>query len=397
MTIKLATFKSSLRHSNDFNEQQHEFITAIEKQLNESFIFSSLEDYDCDLKLIFVQTGGAEGYFLEAMPKLCPPYYLLTNGSNNSLAASLEILTFLKNHQLEGEIIHGDISYIASRIKQLVLLEQAKKKLSNMRLGVIGKPSDWLIASTIDFNAAHQLFGIEFVDIALKELEGQALKPHFHSKKIEVSFDSKETSKALDIYEGLKEIVLKHHLNGLTLRCFDLLTSLKMTGCLALAYLNSEHIVSSCEGDMMALLSMCVIEAVSGKASFQANPSRIDVQKNEVVLAHCTLPLNMALDYKLETHFESGIGVAVKGELKNEEVTIFRISADLKHYYLTTGRIIQNLNDSHLCRTQIVVHLDNDVKVLLNHPCGNHHIVCYGDEVANIERLMTSYGLIRVL
>ena len=49
----------------------------------------------------------------------------------------------------------------------------------------------------------------------------------------------------------------------------------------------------------------------------------IDVINKKMVLAHCTLPLDMVSEYKLDTHFESGIGVAVRGKLKEEEITIF--------------------------------------------------------------------------
>lgn len=397
MKVKIATFKSALRHSVDFNEEQQQFIQGIEQKLNVSLEVSSLEDYDCDLKLIFVQTGGAEGYFLKALPQLKEPFYLLTNGSNNSLAASLEILTYLKNHDLKGEILHGDSTYIAKRIEDLVLIEQAKRKLKMMRLGVLGKPSDWLIASVPNKEAIQRIFGIDLVDIPLQELEEATKKPHFSHKKVEAAFDQAEVLKALDIYEAAKKLVLKYHLSGLTLRCFDLLTSLKMTGCLALAYLNSEHIASSCEGDIMALISMCVMEAVAGKLCFQANPSRMDLTNNELVLAHCTLPLDMTESYAFDTHFESGIGVAVKGKMKAGIVTILRISADLKHYYLTSGEIIKGLDDEHLCRTQIVVRFHSDLKVLFTHPCGNHHILCYGNEVDKIEALLSSYGLERIV
>lgn len=397
MRVKIATFKSALRHSIDFNEEQKKFIQGIEEELKESMELSSLEDYDCDLKLIFVQTGGAEGYFLKALPQLHEPFYLLTNGSNNSLAASLEILTFLRNKGLQGEILHGNSAYIAKRIQTLAYLEQAKNKLSTMRLGVLGRPSNWLISSVPNTLVVKELFGIELVDVALEELESLARKPHFSHKKIEAPFDHEEVRKALDIYEATKALISKYQLSGLTLRCFDLLTSLKMTGCLALAYLNSDHVVSSCEGDVMALISMCVVEALCGKLCFQANPSRMDLEKNELVLAHCTLPLDMTEQYELDTHFESGIGVAVKGKMATGTITIFRISADLKHYYLTSGEIISGLDDAHLCRTQIVVRLNTDLKVLLNHPCGNHHIVCYGDEVELIEAFLSQYGLIKIV
>ena len=38
------------------------------------------------------------------------------------------------------------------------------------KLGVIGKPSDWLIASDVDYKKVNELFDIELVDLDIKEL-----------------------------------------------------------------------------------------------------------------------------------------------------------------------------------------------------------------------------------
>ncbi|MDE7295950.1 MAG: hypothetical protein K2N84_01665, partial [Clostridia bacterium] len=60
MNIKIATFQSSLRHSPEFNKEISDFIRAVETALGDKLVFADLDDYDCDLKLIFVQTGGSE-------------------------------------------------------------------------------------------------------------------------------------------------------------------------------------------------------------------------------------------------------------------------------------------------------------------------------------------------
>ena len=103
------------------------------------------------------------------------------------------------------------------------------------------------------------------------------------------------------------------------------------------------------------MISMHILNQISNQTGFQANPSRIDIENKTMVLAHCTLPLNMTKNYKLNTHFESGIGVAVKGYLKEEKVTIFKLSRNLKNYFVTTGTILKNLEEKNLCRTQIEV------------------------------------------
>jgi hypothetical protein len=71
-----------------------------------------------DLPLILVQSGGSEGFFKrDIYPTYKGPYYLLTYGSSNSLAASLEILSFVKEENKKGEVLHGDNTYIAERLK----------------------------------------------------------------------------------------------------------------------------------------------------------------------------------------------------------------------------------------------------------------------------------------
>ena len=388
MKIKYATFKSKLKYSYDIEQARKVFINKIEDELNDTLEYTTLDDYDCDLKLIFVETGGSEGLFLDNFDCLKEPFYILTNGSNNSLAASLEILNYIKSNGYHGEILHGDTSYISKKIKLLALLERGKKILNNTKLGVVGKPSDWLISSIPNYDLVKEKLGVDSIDIPLSKVVDKTLKPHFSKMVIDKGFNKEELIKASNIYDSLVEIVKEYELSGLTIRCFDLLKSLKSTSCLALGLLNKEGIVSTCEGDIATMLSMMIVKALTNKPSFQANPSKIEPLSNDMVLAHCTAPFDMLKSYKLDTHFESGIGVAIKGEMNLDKVTIFRLSSDLSRYYLTTGRIIKNMNESDLCRTQILVHLDSDIKELLKNPCGNHQVVIYGDESVLITEYM---------
>ena len=384
--IKLSSFKSSLHTYDEFDIGTKKFISEIENNINDKIIFSSLDDYDCDLKLIFISSGGSEGLFLNEFDKLKEPYYFLTSGNNNSLAASLEILTYLNLNNKKGEIIHGNISYIGQRIKELERINKNIKEISNSKLGVIGKPSDWLISSIPSYKAVKDKFGIDLVDISLDEVKNEFDKFSFDNLKIDLkNFDKEELNKAKKIYQAFSNICLKNKLDGFSVRCFDLLQPLKSTGCLGLALLNDKNIISSCEGDIMAMISMLVAKRISGNDVFQANPSRIDVENKKIVFAHCTIPLNMVKDYKFDTHFESRTGVAIKGYLYEDDVTVFRLSSNLCDYFLEEGKIIRNLDDPNLCRTQIEVLFDNDISNILSKPCGNHHIIFYGKHKKEIE------------
>ncbi|MCM1042889.1 MAG: hypothetical protein NC350_01615 [Corallococcus sp.] len=391
MNIKYYPLKSRLQHSPLFDKEIAEFVKSVETELGGKLTPTTIDDYDCDLKLLFVQTGGSEGLFIKDFDKIKPPYYILTNGSNNSLAASLEILTYLNNRGIRGEVLHGSAKYIASRIKSAAKIFHARHKLQHCKLGVVGVPSDWLISSVPDYSEVKEKLGITLENIPLEQIERRAVQLFAETSIPDkyASLAKSDAAKSLAIYRALEETAQQHNLDGYTLRCFDLLPSLKATGCLALAECNAKNLVAVCEGDIAAMISMLIVKVVTGQSSFQANPSRINTENNTVVFAHCTVPFDMLESYRFDTHFESGIGVAVKGEMKQCDVTVFRMSADLKRYFVCGGKIIRNLDDKNLCRTQIEVQLDTPVTELLETPCGNHHIIVYGNHTEEIKNLVS--------
>jgi L-fucose isomerase-like protein len=183
----------------------------------------------------------------------------------------------------------------------------------------------------------------------------------------------------------------QHRLNGLTIRCFDLLTAVHNTGCLALAKLSSEGIVSGCEGDVPALLTMVIGKALTGITGFQANPARVDIATGELVFAHCTIPFSLVERYELDTHFESGIGVGIRGFMKEGPVTVFKVSADLSRYYAEEGFLVENMSQPNMCRTQQLIRLCNpeQARYFLTSPIGNHHVIIPGHHKRLIDDFMS--------
>jgi len=120
MKIGICELISSLHKSESFSLENLTFIKGIEDKLNEKIEMIDIDENTVDFKLIFIQSGGSEGLFLKHINQLKAPYYLLTSGSNNSLAASLEILTYINSIGETGEILHGSPEYIAKRIKEII-------------------------------------------------------------------------------------------------------------------------------------------------------------------------------------------------------------------------------------------------------------------------------------
>lgn len=374
MSIALFSITSSL-HRGLPNPQDDDFIKEIGQALGENFDF--LEDFatydEVAEKIIYVRTGGSEETFRKLGLK--GKIRLLTSGKENSLAAAMEILSYINLNGGRGEILHGSADYIASRIRgeadegegPVMTMPLPPTDLGGKRVGVIGEPSDWLISSGVDYAKAEDRLNVKMVDIPIEELI-RGVKGHDCDLR---SFKGSEA-----VYEELKLIADKYSLDALTLRCFELLDRIGNTGCLALARLNAEGITSSCEGDIPTLFTMMIAKEITGCPGFQCNLSRIS--GDELLFAHCTVPLSMVKSYTYDTHFESGIGTAIKAELPLEEITIAKLSPDLESIAVIPGRILRNQSEANLCRTQIVVEAAGAKDYFLRHSFANHHVIIPG-------------------
>ena len=395
MSIAIYTLTSELHDEQAVDGVTREFLNSLDVTFE--LKGSDYADYGShSLDLIYVRTGGTEGIFKRLLPELQAkseqPFYLLTSGKSNSLAASMEILSYLRQNDFKGEILHGNADYISKRISLLVKVGEVRKSLKGCRLGIIGEPSDWLISSHADKETVKQRLGISLVSIPMQELLDVLAETPLRDTNEQVSSDAirEALPVAHQIYDALKTIVEKHQLQGFTIRCFDLLTAVHNTGCLALAKLNAEGIVAGCEGDVPAMLSMKIAQSLLGVSGFQANPASINPETGEMLFAHCTIPFNMVERYEFDTHFESGIGVGIRGYMKEGPVTIFKVSGNLSRYFVEEGELIRNQAKPDLCRTQQVIQLSDpsQASYFLTNPIGNHHIILPGHHKDLLEEFL---------
>ena len=395
--IAVYTITSSLHDENSVSRISDAFLKGVFPDGDFEYKGSDFSDFGTHtLDLIYVRTGGAEGIFKRLLPEMLARgierYYLLTSGKSNSLAASLEILSYLRQQGLKGEVMHGSETYLRERVHAIGLVQEARLRLRDKRIGVIGEPSDWLIASHADPMAVLDKLGVRMVEVPMEELLVEIGKAQGEPAPAEQQMERKVRDAypgAVKIYNALKVLVERYRLDAFTLRCFDLLTAVGNTGCLALSCFNSEGIPASCEGDVPALLSMMISSALTGLSGFQANPARIDTETGEMLFAHCTIPFNMVEDWSFDTHFESGIGVGIHGIFPEGPVTVFKVSGDLKRHFAAEGELLGNQYEQNLCRTQVRLQLSpEDARYFLTDPIGNHHIIIPGHRKALLEELL---------
>lgn len=371
---------------NDAHVPQYgrEFLEQVGKALGETFVCAEMEEVRKEaLPIYFIASGGAEQGFKEACIQTEEPYVLLTVPGYNSLAAAMEIMGYLQERELKGEILHGTPEIIAERLKVLRRVANARRKLESMRLGCFGAPGG-LIASNANFGKLKKNGGMEMVLYGLDELVAEYEKGGYpensYTRDLKAKgYDETEVEKALHVYGALKRLIEKYGLCGVTVKCFDLLDLIHTTGCLALAILNAEGIPAACEGDQKSLVSMAVLNALTGQSGFMANPSCLDPESGEIIFAHCTLPVDMPDSYGLTTHFESGIGVAVTCDMEPQDVTVFKCDDILKNHYAGRAKLLETMHRETLCRSQMRLRMEEGTDYFLKNPISNHHIICKGD------------------
>ena len=355
--------------------------------------------------VVMIATGGVENLFKDLFFNLLAQDYesvpktitLIADGRNNSLAAALEILTWLEGHDKEGRIVHGTNDEIIA-----TLLKTHHSTILQGNVGVFGKPSDWLIASDVNRYRLLRDFDVDFIDIDLQRLiDGVRAVPKEEAAKVAQAIvkraqkvmepscsDMLEAAKA---YLAIKKICQEERLDAMTIRCFDIVKACGTTSCLALALLNDEGIVAGCEGDLQTLMSMLLVKRLCGAEAFMANPSQLT--ETTTMLAHCTIPLNMCDNLLLRSHFESGIGVAIQGVLPMTDYTLFKWGGvNLDHYFVTEAQAVETPYSNHFCRTQITLNVDLR-PYLLQHAIGNHHVIIKGKHADVINETMKQLGV----
>lgn len=354
-----------------------------------------------------VLTGGTERVVLERLAQrglagAGEPAVLVSHPGHNSLPAALEILARVQRDGGVGRIVvlRGNADEAGTtELRRLALLARVGQRLRAARIGALGAPSDWLVASDHAPAVVRRSWGPEMVPIPLSELRAgladSAADPALAGDLARGATrprdaEDRELGRSTALYRALRALAAAHRLDALTLRCFDLIPEDGVTGCVALSFLADQGLPAGCEGDVPSIVALLWLRLLTGEAAWMANPAWIDREAGELLLAHCTVPRTLVESYDLETHFESGTGVAIGGRLPEGPVTLVRIGGARLHELFTCEGLlaptagVPGASSSSgarpgLCRTQARVRVEPAVlDELLERPLGNHLLLTRG-------------------
>ena len=407
MQINLSLISSSLHNITELSQKRMEVIEAL-KALGDVSIFKNSSPASCGIEsatgeivnVAYILTGGTESLFIKLFGENCSRLgniTIISDAYHNSLAASQEICTWLYNNGVQHRHIHIPLHSPDATLNRLPTLLCAEspapqrtecnagvaatsadalvKALGGCTIGLIGEASPWLIASGIDKEALSKRCGVSFREICIGTLADKYLgyrelwKNHTLSAGARAELDevlcrfscslegdrtTEDLSDAAIMYLALASICKEEHLDAVTVKCFDLLSSCKTTACLALALLNDNGIIAGCEGDIPSICTMLAVYKALGRPSFMANPASIDSDNLSIDFAHCTIPTVMVESCTLPSHFESGIGIGINGEVPLGNYTLCKLSGKtLERSLICNGRLVKGEYLSNRCRTQV--------------------------------------------
>ncbi|WP_461642702.1 hypothetical protein [Labilibaculum euxinus] len=376
-----------------FKEAEAKYIELGKKRCSDMLpdLEANIQFVEDDADILFILSGGSEqGAKLLAEKNRF--YILLSNELDNSNAAALEIKAWM-NREGISSVLLSNPEEMKAYMSKYIEVTSAIEALKGKQLGLIGNVSDWLIASSVEKNVLMSRLGINLKQIDWKSLcsFGDAEINNDFLNKFEYT-DHQEKLNASKIYNILKDCVENEKLDALTVECFPLVRQKSVTACLALSLFNDQQIPAGCEGDLASIVGMMFAKELSGSIPWMANVAKISAET--ALFAHCTIGTNLLSDYEVTTHFETGLGTAIRGMYRYNDITVFRFNSELNKAFITTGEVLDRPRYATACRTQIEVKLPlSAITKLKENPLGNHHLILQGNQ---LEKLQLACGLLGI-
>ncbi|HBB91188.1 MAG: hypothetical protein A2X22_00695 [Bacteroidetes bacterium GWF2_49_14] len=326
--------------------------------------------------ILFI-TGGSEKAALQRIAKR-QNILLVAYPERNAYAAACEVKSYLDRTGCASHLFNLGSRDDRAALEQMIHIRLSVKQFSQSRIGIVGAESEWLVNSMPDTVNIRARFGFRLVKIPwsmLDDVTSWPVSPDFLD--FFESYRSNQFEDHSRVYGKILEIIDENKLDAVTVECFPLVKNQGITACPALALLNNQGIPAGCEGDLVSLTGMLLLHCLTGQVPWMANLAGI--QDGKIWLSHCTVPFSMVTGYTITTHYETGKGIAVQGNLPPGAYTLMRLSVDFLAAFVAEGEWCDEPYDTEACRTQMVLKLEpGNYAELKSHPLGNHHLILHG-------------------
>jgi hypothetical protein len=334
---------------------------------------------------------------------------LIIFGGEGRVRLALDALEYLYPRAGAETWVAVDYQDIAFRLRLLA----AKKRLANTRLLILNADyphwERWICRVSGGAEAIRARLGLELEYLPSAELikrweaidgaRAASLAESWRAGAERVLEPTDEDLRVVArLYLAMRDLLAEKEAQGLTMAYGD---DPLPVPCLAYMALRDEGLPAACEADILSLLAMVMVHHLLGKPSFMGNIF-VNLQDGTITLSHCVAPRRMAgyrsppLPYTLrDQHWGKAPGsVSAFVELEpGREVTICRLSGDLRSMLLARGKILDCRDLPGYCRMAVRIKLDGSARELVHRTSGNHHVMIYGDHRAELGELNRLLGI----
>jgi L-fucose isomerase-like protein len=286
-----------------------------------------------------------------------------------------------------------------SRLTAWAYAAHAAERLKRLRAGLIGYSAMHIYAGMFDHVLLRRHIGPEIVHLDTYTLIREAGRVSPEAVEAlaarvkglaSVQASDERLRKACGLGVALQNLVKKHHLDALTVKCqYELSQEYGMTPCLPMALLADEGLVASCEGDVMVLVTQALLRLLTGQVAPYGDI--LDLQGDAMLLSSCGFaPFSLANESDTcrvcEFDHPGFDGLICSFTLKRGPVTIARLSEGVGNYkllYATGTGVETDLRQGRFPALQIK--LDGDPQALLGNIASQHFALCYGDQSERLE------------
>jgi len=404
-----------------------------------------MEKKNVDLIIFFVGTWIFSSNLISAVNDLHTPfilYGLSDQIANGNLGASLQIRYVLQEIGKKFLYLSGPIVDEENYAKILNYLKAAwvKKQLRNRKVATIGGKCMMMYQTQVNEFNWKTVFGIDFpqYDTAqifhemekVDEKEAQAIAEDFLSKVDQVHWELETGEKIADdaiisqarMFLAFKRMKQLYQIDIFANKCMPEMSSevygYGYAGCLATCMLNEAGIITACEADVPAALSMYILSLLTGQKVFFADIARLNKPNNKLTFFNCgTAPISMA-DRKKgislwpipanisdeavpEEYFINHMkGASINFVLEEDRLaTILRIGGNDKTLRFHVARVTTASRDVE--PEEVLgnrwpgfgLTFKGNLDEFLNHTTGHHYSLVYGDVVDELQYLADLYGI----
>lgn len=321
------------------------------------------------------------------------------HGEHNSLASAVSAKAKMELRGTWTWLFHCksvDSSECAVEIRRMTNVAGAVASLLGAKVLLVG-PYTEKPRSAKDFEARFEavvdVMPMDHLALGLESAKKEYVE-HFLEvfNKIESKMPRNVFANVARVYAFLRTTIESSNYDGVALDCFPYLVKCGVTPCTALALLNAERMVISCEGDLATLALMLISKALTHTSGWMANAAAFDDER--AYFAHCTIALNAIKEPTVVSHFESGCPYSLTGKLLGSVYTATSLSPDFAVMTVTTGRVLDSgLIYDTMCRMQAVLELGFSTKKMPLVAVANHHVLIPGDVREELKAIARLLGL----